>query len=793
MAVVLALCGPKVARQIDEPFVVFATDRSASVAPDDAEAMAEFIEQSVEQGGGGRMVILPFATRPGEPSETAGAAATDLDREGTNLAAAIEVAGGCAPLRTLPRMVLFSDGLETEGDAMAAARAAEMPIWSVPLRSRCDPEVYVSTVRVRDGIRDGEPFLVEAIIDASRAGVGRATLFRDSRGVGGREVRLEPGENRVGFVQSVVGLPAVTFTIQLTGFEDTIAENNSASGVAFFDARPRVLLVENRPNLSRRLAAALSQQHIDVEVRSPERFPDSLSELERFDLVILSNIPAASLSVEQMTRIRQYVAGFGGGLIAVGGDQAFTPGGYRGTILEEVLPVRCEPREERQRPSLAMVLVIDRSTSMEGAAIELAKQATRRAIEVLDPRDQVGVLTFEEVPTWISPIHPCSDKAPVLARIETIRAGGRTDSCPALERAYLALDEAFADHKHIILLTDGISHPGDFEQVTARIAKAGITLSTVAVGKEAAGPLLEDLARIGHGRYYYCDDPAAVPKIFALDTASAARVGINERPFFAKVARFSRVLSGLDFDRVPSLLGYVETKPKPGSQLILTSEAGDPLLVWWRYGFGTAVAFTSDVRSRWAAAWLRWPGFDPFWVHLVRHALRKDPARDFVLRAEQEPGRIRVSLDAVDPEGGFLNGARGELSVVDPRKQSREIEVEQVAPGRYEAEFAAVAPGTYLVEMRLHYRGELAYAGRRGMVVGFADEFRTRPADDALLQSVARVSGGRYDPKPADVFAPDERTRSQTTNLRPYLLAVAALLFVVDVALRRLVFAGVEK
>jgi uncharacterized protein (DUF58 family) len=234
-----------------------------------------------------------------------------------------------------------------------------------------------------------------------------------------------------------------------------------------------------------------------------------------------------------------------------------------------------------------MVLVLDRSGSMrEGGAIELAREATRRAVRMLDAKDEVGVIAFQDFSEWVSPIRPCSDREEVLERIDTITAEGGTNMYPAMERAYLALRETQAELKHVIVLTDGVSHPGDFHALAGAMGEEGITVSTVAVGQEAVRPLLEDIARLGKGHHYHCESAEAVPEIFALETATAGKMGIIEKPFRPKVTGRIPALEEIGLEKAPSLLGYVETRPKPKSETVMTSEGGDPVLIWWRYGLG---------------------------------------------------------------------------------------------------------------------------------------------------------------------------------------------------------------
>jgi uncharacterized membrane protein/uncharacterized protein YegL len=602
-------------------------------------------------------------------------------------------------------------------------------------------------------------------------------------------------------------------TARIEGFRDTIAENNSATAMVFSTGRPKALVLAHDASSVQHLGPILTGERIEFDYRPAlgagegAGLPRTLEELDNYDLLILANVPAADLPQDRQEIVRRYVRDFGGGLVVIGGDQAFTPGGYHGTTLEEVLPVWCDFRRRQQRPSLAMVLVLDRSGSMEGNSIRLAKEAIRRAVEMLDPKDQVGVLVFDDATRWISPIAPCVDKRPILEKIATITAGGETDMGPAMDKAYLALNECFAQMKHVIIMTDGVSHPGDFESQAKEMADAGITVSMVALGPQAARPEAEDIARLGKGHHYFCVDPADIPRIFALDTASASRVGIVERPFFPTVVGANSAMPASEIRTAPSLLGYVGTRPKPTSQLVLSSLEGDPLLIWWRYGLGVSVAFTSDLQSRWAAPWLRWQGLGRFWGQLLHHASRRDQAEDFSLDLKRRGTRIELALDAVDPAGAFVNGAKAVLHVVGPdgkRGQSplvrstlravpangdsplfRDLEMPQVAPGRYATSLEAATPGTYFLEVRLEYQGRLVYLERRGLTIGFADELRVRPANEELLQSIASLSGGRYRPESTAIFAPSSQTVPRTENLWRYFLTAAVLILLLDVAIRR--------
>ncbi len=784
--IVLSLAGQTLLTTTHDRYVVFAIDRSLSVGDDSRKAAEDYIAKALPDSGPDRVAFLDFAAEPGSIRANRATPRPIGDDKGTNLAAAIEVAAAAIPPFYVPRIILLSDGNQTSGDAVKAALNAGIDVSTVPLPTRSDPEVQVAAVNVPAQVLQGEPFNVEVVIDSNHDDEGDIEVYRGPLKVIAERRKIKKGENRFVFRQTIEADRLASFKVRARNFQDKLLDNNDDFGLVYTTGKPRVLLIESDPKDARDLMYALEEHEIQVEVRPPQGMPDSLADLQNYECLIVSNVPATSLTNRQMDLARTYVRDLGGGLIMLGGDQSFGLGGYYKTALEEILPVRSDFEKEKEKPSLAMILVIDKSGSMGGEKIELAKEAAKSAIELLGANDKVGVIAFEGDVFWVSEVHPCTDKGFVLDRVSTIEAGGGTNMYPAMEEAYEALSKTVAKLKHVIILTDGISEPGDFEGISQQMAQARMTVSTVGIGEGYDQQLLEEIARIGNGRSYFTDDPASVPQIFAKETVSASKSAINEQPFTPQVVRTTKALAGLDVDAAPLLLGYVVTRLKPTSEPILATENGDPLLTWWRYGLGMSVAVTSDAKSRWAAEWLAWPNYGKFWAQVVRQAMRKSETKGVIVQVDQKDRSASVTLDAIDPSGRFLNDADTTMTVIDDQNGKRTLEMVQTAPGRYQANFPTPLTGAYHTEFSQKVGGQVVYQQSRGLAVGYPDELRLRPTNTDLLKSVARVSGGVFDPPAASIFAPNDKLALRATPLWPYLLAAAAMVFVLDVALRRI-------
>jgi len=776
--IVFALAGLTLLLPTQQTMVVLLADQSRSIDSAAAEHRDQFIELS----------------RQAIPADRFGGLLYFGTADSTDIAAALNPALAMIPPNYVPHLVIISDGNETHGNVLTAAIQSGAVVSTVPLPSSSDPEVQVADLRMSHHVRQGEPFYIEAVIQSNVETEGTISIFREHFRLLEETRGLQVGENVFRFRQTMDNQRQQEFTVTVNARQDTILDNNQLSGIVFADGRPRVLIIDSEPRTIRDLASALREQEITAEVRPPEGVPRTLEDLNNFEAVILSDVSASAMSISQMNLLRTYVSELGGGLIMLGGERSFGLGGYFRTPIEEILPVYCDLQEDQERPSLAICFVIDRSGSMGGQRIELAKEAARAAVELLTAQDFAAVIAFDNHPHVVAPMQSTASTSAIISAISMIEAAGGTNIYPALVEAHEQLRRVPARLKHVILLTDGYSAPGDFEGITRRLVRDQITVSTVGV-VEADNELLRMIADIGRGRHYECDDPQAVPQIFAQEIVTASQSAIQEIPFMPVQIMATTVLRGINMRTAPPLLGHVVTRPKPTAQFILATDTGDPLLLWWRFGLGQTVAFTSDAKSRWAAEWVAWENFGQFWAQVVRHAMRQSPQRNSALEIEVLPDGIRVTLDALDELDRYINEATGTVTVIRSNLPSEQWTLYQTAPGRYEANIplqtraGGISPPVsqvYHLQTELRLGDRLLENQSRSVMTRYSDELRIRPTNETLLRQLAELTGGAYDIAANEIvhWQPG-RTARQALPLWSWLLAIAAGLFVFDVLLRR--------
>jgi Ca-activated chloride channel family protein len=825
----LALARPAQLASSQLTSTIFVVDVSSSMS-DAALSYARNAIQAAQRARGEHHVALvtfagearlePLAdTQPPQLARHAEGDATNIER-------ALSLALGVFEPDRLRQIVLFSDGRETHGQLTRAAE--RLSRQGVVLHAEVPPGQLPSDVAIRElslpkTIKVGEPFFVRIRLTSTVAQRVRVKLFQNDvlNGLeGARDLDLPSGESELSLRSivrvggpvtyraevsvggprplsrsplsevSVGGLPSATVST------DRFPDNNHFERTVVVRGRPRVLYVEGEREQARSFVALLESAGFEVDLRGASGAPSSLRELSGFDFYILSNVPKDALGYGAMDVIEPFVE-LGSGFMMAGGDSSFGLGGYRGSKLEDLLPVRLDTERRRDQPTLALALVIDKSGSMNGPKMELAKEAARATAELLGSQDYLGVIGFDAEPTRVVRLGTAENRSAIARGIGRLASGGGTAIFPALDAAYADLASVRARVKHVILLTDGQTQEDGIQLLVQNMQIDGITVSAIGLGDDVNRGLLEEIARVGNGRAYFTNDPSHVPRLFIKETNAVARSSAVEDYVTARLVAPADFLKSIPLASAPYLRGYVATRARPApAQVILASDLGEPLLARMHVGLGWSLAWTSDLTPRWSADWFRWPSASAFWAQLIREHMRKDTREVLTIDTRAEGDELVASLDALDASSAnerFINGLSGQLRIShgapggkSAKNSEQTVPMRQTAPGRYEARAPLREFGSFTLSAVLDRDGKPVLSAQGDFAHPFPAELaQLSPAPD-LLALAAAQTGGDVPARGKKLFDPGARRLTFPKERWAWFAWAAAVLFLFDIAARRL-------
>jgi hypothetical protein len=500
---------------------------------------------------------------------------------------------------------------------------------------------------------------------------------------------------------------------------------------------------------------------------------------------IVSGPDVTAWSHDDALRLSRWVSREGGTLVLAGGPAGLGSEASWWEDFERSLPVRF-PDDKRPAPApVALVYVVDRSDSMlRMRKMELAKAAILQSLEVLSPSSLVGVLGFSDFPTWVAPIGSAADKAAVGDAVGSITMQGGTDIYPAVRAAGQALQGVDAMTKHAILLTDGqgLSRLQQNVSTITGIAKAGITVSTVALSAEAETGELKEIARQTAGRFYAVRDEEELPKILVDETVMVVQKNAREETHAVRCIPTSPICEGSDWSAVIGGLNQAEARSTADLALV-TADGDKVLLASWRYGLGSAAVLATELGGGWTEGWGSLPWLDRLLTDLERRRPRKDASLEIDPRPEGAAVRL-VARDALGvPRGGLAPKA-----LVTSRSGDSETPLVEKAPGTY----AAMLPWEGPLLVRVEVPGSEAQAAlalEAQASPPFPTELRHPLEDRAMAERIAAVTGGAVDPDPGALTA-DVAMRTSRDPLRGLLLLLAVLVVLLDVGVRRLPVPG---
>jgi hypothetical protein len=620
-----------------------------------------------------------------------------VDPGGTNLEGALRAALGRNPTE----IVLYTDGRGDPGAALFLCRARNLPVHVFPLGPVSVRDARISAVRAPPEASLDDPAVIEVLVESTFAADLPVRMGEESR-----VAAVGPGAPALVSFRR----PPGRFTLRLE-VEDACPQNNEASGDVLARAsRRRVLaLSAGLPDLPR------------FDVRTAPRFENP----QGYDAVVLDNI---RLSGEEQRVLAAYVRDLGGGLLLLGGRQSFFLGGWTGTALDEISPLRSEPDHR-----VAVVFAVDASGSMsEPGKLDAIVRAILDARALFAPGDVLRAVAFADDTLILDD----------LDRLRSVRASGGTFVARGLSKSRLELEQLPAGRKHVVLLTDGETAEKDTPELRQAerglLREAGIGLTVVTAAREL--PELGPNLRLSDWRTLASEMRRMVAGLREVEKANPGEIDFREHPATREVGKVELPWMNL-------------TTARPHAQVAGT--VGRPPAAY------PAVAFSPSGRGRTGAF-----AFEMKVPRLLEQAI------DYV--AGEDTGGLSLTLDPPVVRARGSGPPRIEVRwQATPSLESGALILEQVRSDLWEGRLPETRPGTvYVTNGR----------ARAAATIPGSAEYRALGVDRKALERIASETGGRVLRAAEELVTLPRPAPRGRRNGRLYFLAAALLFLFLDLA-----------
>lgn len=812
VALVAMLAGLRVPGRIaaKSVAVVAALDQSRSMSPDQQDWMRHRVEElKAAMAPSDQLGVVGFGRdarllAPLTDPRLLGHLGDGADGGATNIADALTAAESLFPADADKRIVLLSDGNETEDSAMAEVPTMledGVRIYAAAPPPSATERIAVTNFESPETARSDQRFAFRIDVDSESPSPVTAMLklYRDDAAVGGESITLKPGLNRFELPYRIDRAGAYLMSAEVTVAPPRVALNPRVEAAITVTGAPRILIVSTTPPTS--VVTALKMRKYQIDFVSPRSLSEHPVDYLPYQLVILDDVPEGSLTPAAQHALNRYVADYGGGLVATG--DTLREEKLAGGDLEKALPVKFVPQPPPpSREPIAVYLCIDRSNSMsydsrypavrDGERIRYAKEAAIALLRQLDDTDFAGVIAFDSQPYVLAHMQPLGDdRAELENRIDRLQPGGGTDFKDALEIAEREILQSGVPVRQVILLTDGDTNRQyhDHDDLIAEFSRQHIPVSTIRIGPDLANlRLLQDFAQATGGVFYRVQDIEKLPLLLV----GLTREAMNRRKqgrTTVEIGEATAMLSGININEIPPIDFFAATDPKDGAQIALKVARADksaPLLAAWQYGLGRTAIFAADPDSLATLSWIRWNRYAEFWSQLASWTMRQGDSGLFTTRLHgSSDGSITIEAEKADPNlvGNLVCRITGPGRAID-------VAMTETDASLYRGEVGPLPRGKYVATLmikagdseRVLEQREFAAAGS---IPADSAELRVKPANLDLLRRLSTVTHGAFDAPAAIVARHTGQTVSFRRSADPWLIPLVIALFLGEVFVRR--------
>ena len=715
--------------------------------------------------------------------------------DATDISQAIDYAAGLLPDNRDKRLILLSDGKETDSDALATAYlwgAKGLRIDAVYFDScgRYTKEMQASEVRAAETVRSGEELVLTVVVDSSASGRVLLKTSDNGRPLGSSDFEVQEGTNELSVKVFPTERGSHVYSVSIEGEKDTLTENNTAAATVEVTGAPQVLLVTGSYYNTSTFRSILSEGK-EVTAVLPRNVPTDIVELCQYDQVVFLNVDAEYLPESFGGLLENYVKDYGGSLLTVGGDETYSFGHMQDTVYEELLPVNLDFNKRTSEESVSLLLVLDCSRSMSASSqnLELAKQGAISCIKTLTENDSVGILSFCETASVVAEMTKTteSNKQLLYEAVSKISTGKGTCYGPALSLAYEKMTQCAGGVRQVIFLSDGQPSDRDFYDTLTRMREAGMVVSSIGLGFYSN--YISDVAYFGGGRYYQVNSAHDLPEIMLSETELVAESPLVQKDFQAVVSKESPLTKEIDREKIPLLQAYIGTTPKEDSTVLLKTPEGHPLFALHSCGEGKVASFMSDCTGIWSERWLSDETGKILVGRFSEICMTEGKRRSSLEVQFTQKGKTTHVL--VETAAATAGDCLTVSSALNGSKEPSLRTLSQTGKGVFEGEIPTDEPGVYDILIRLE--------SREGTTVDYLSTVYALTAEKeydlfgndggTLLSDICAGTGGEmvpYGQNLSTLYEVTPQTKEYTKDPTVPLVIAAGLLFLSGMAARKL-------
>ncbi len=791
MLLILILSGMSIVKVSDDQAVMILIDMSDSTSDihEAIEAQAQEIlditDQDVETG------VIAFADNCVYTVHISGdnhIEAEEILGDATDIEAALEYAMSMMPTDKARRIIVLSDGMETDGDAVSLAKhlatqGIRIDAMYFDTTNQDSDEVQISEFTIEEGSYVGDDVKLSVELKSNIDTSAELVLYDNEQRVKGLNIDVAEGNNLVEMTATADTAGGHNYYVKLESDVDTNQENNQAYAYLNVAGAPNILVIADTISNAELLSGILSEEN-QVDVAIAYRAPNSIVELCNYDEVILVNVDNDELPDDYDKLLETYVSVYGRSLLTIGGNNTYMSGNMAGTAFEEMLPVTLSMDDSSEDDVIALALVLDCSNSMSMTEMYLsvAKQGAIQCVEAMGDKDYVAVVSFNTVAQVQSPLIEANrDNKNYLTRlISGLTTAQGTYYVKALELAYDELEDFDAKVKHVIFLSDGNPSDDGYNRVVERMSADGITVSTIGLGYES--DILAKLAEIGGGRYYYVADALNLPDIMLRETEQVATGMVMSGEYRPVVVKESALTDGLDIKQLPIINSYAGTNLKDDATAYIATEEGHPIYASWRYGAGTVATYTSSVASGWSDQWLN----NQAGLSIIRAMVSttvSDKHNDSSLDVDMTLRGKTVDITVVTTSGD------GDITVnVDSQSGSELYSLSKAGTNTYKGSIDVDNIGVHeMVIAWTDQAGDIVDYLHTAVAISYSSEYDMfASGGKEYLESICKSTDGILAEDGKNLANINMDARKFTYNPWIWLGVIVAVMIIVDIAIRKI-------